>query len=295
MSELTREKIYKRELLKKGATGNNNLERIRSLQNGGGGGATTKLESTRVFKRKKYIVGGWTRINFNGTSAKGDGIWTDGDNIYYSQNQYQYVLDKQTSTWKPKVWKGLTIFSSNYIWTDGDNIYYSYVSMPYRNESYVLNKQTSTWEVKEWEGITENYTGKDIWTDGENIYLGQNFVLNKEESRWYVKEFGNTIQQFDGYNIWSDGYNIYTWIEKSWNGDFYPIGKFIWTDGDNIYYSQGATQFFLDLGSGSWVEKTWNIDNVVASYIWTDGENIYYSSGSTQYVLELQKAVYVKP
>ena len=35
MSELTREKIYKRELLKKGATGNDNLERIRSLKKGG--------------------------------------------------------------------------------------------------------------------------------------------------------------------------------------------------------------------------------------------------------------------
>lgn len=35
MSELTREKIYKRELLKKGATGNNNLERIRSIKKGG--------------------------------------------------------------------------------------------------------------------------------------------------------------------------------------------------------------------------------------------------------------------
>ena len=270
MSELTREKIYKRELLKKGATGNNNLERIRSLQNGGGGGATTKLESTRVFKRKKYIVGGWTRINFNGTSAKGDGIWTDGDNIYYSYvsmpyRNESYVLNKQTSTWEVKEWEGITEnYTGKDIWTDGENIYLG--------QNFVLNKEESRWYVKEFGNTIQQFDGYNIWSDGYNIYysdsINKQYVLDKE---------------------------TYTWIEKSWNGDFYPIGKFIWTDGDNIYYSQGATQFFLDLGSGSWVEKTWNIDNVVASYIWTDGENIYYSSGSTQYVLELQKAVYVKP
>ena len=50
MSELTREKIYKRELLKKGATGNDNLERIRSLQNGGGGGVDTPNEEISVLE-----------------------------------------------------------------------------------------------------------------------------------------------------------------------------------------------------------------------------------------------------
>ena len=37
MSELTIEKIYKNELIKAGASGNNNLERIRNLAGGGGG------------------------------------------------------------------------------------------------------------------------------------------------------------------------------------------------------------------------------------------------------------------
>lgn len=50
MSELTKEKIYKRELLKKGATGNNNLERIRSLQNGGGGEGDTPNEEISVLE-----------------------------------------------------------------------------------------------------------------------------------------------------------------------------------------------------------------------------------------------------
>ena len=307
MSELTKEKIYKRELLKKGATGNNNLERIRSLQNGGSD-ASAKLESARMAKRKKHIVGGWTSINWKGYMVSGDNIWTDGDNIYYSNAQNQYVLDKEKSTWKPKVWKGLTIFSRKDIWTDGDNIYYTDVSIPYVNKSYVLNKQTSTWEEKKWEGITlETYYGREIWTDGENIYLGQGFVLNKEESRWYVKEFGNAIKQFDGHNVWTDGHNIYysgaaqyvlnqetsTWNGKSW-GDYSPEGKWIWTDGDNIYESGNNTQRVLDFGTGSWVEKNWGIA-FIGDNIWTDGKNIYLSEGRMQYVLELQKSVYVNP
>ena len=50
MSELTREKIYRNELIKAGATGNNNLERIRSLQNGGGGGGDTPNEEISVLE-----------------------------------------------------------------------------------------------------------------------------------------------------------------------------------------------------------------------------------------------------
>lgn len=42
------------------------------------------------------------------------------------------MLDKQTSTWYPKAWTGLTIDSGKYIWTYGDgNYYYSYGSTQY--------------------------------------------------------------------------------------------------------------------------------------------------------------------
>lgn len=55
MSELTKEKIYKNELIKAGATGNNNLERIRSLQNGGGGG--TPKEEIKEISNLPYYEG----------------------------------------------------------------------------------------------------------------------------------------------------------------------------------------------------------------------------------------------
>ena len=48
MSELTKEKIYKKELEKVGGEGNNNLERIRSLA-GGGGGATLYQHHIEIY------------------------------------------------------------------------------------------------------------------------------------------------------------------------------------------------------------------------------------------------------
>lgn len=54
MSELTKEKIYKKELEKVGAEGNNNLERIRSLA--GGGGETPHLYEIKVVFRDDLVV-----------------------------------------------------------------------------------------------------------------------------------------------------------------------------------------------------------------------------------------------
>ena len=97
-------------------------------------------------------------------SITGQYVWTDGDNIYYSNSLKQYVLDKSTNTWEPKTWSGLTKFGGDSIWTDGVDIYYSYNS-----QNYVLNKSTSTWEPKTWSGLT-NSRSDYIWTDGDNIY-----------------------------------------------------------------------------------------------------------------------------
>ena len=68
----------------------------------------------------------WTGLtNFNGFK-----VWTDGDNIYYSNDSEQYVLDKSTSTWNTKTWNGLIFFGLD-IWTDGENIYCSSYSDQY--------------------------------------------------------------------------------------------------------------------------------------------------------------------
>lgn len=93
MSELTKEKVYKKELIKAGAEGNNNLERIRSLQNGGG-------------SSQKYIVekvgedNGNRRIQFTTLTANNN-ILNFGGGKYNprytpSYELVMYSLDNKT-------------------------------------------------------------------------------------------------------------------------------------------------------------------------------------------------------
>ena len=245
---------------------------------------------------------------WNGLSSiSGSTIWTDNNNIYYSNETEQYILDIETSTWIEKTWNGLSSFDGSNIWMDGSNIYYSYFnSFSSINQQYVLNQETSTWEVKTWNGFS-SLIGRYVWTDGTSIYYssGTNqYVLNQETSTWEIKTW-NGLTDFSGGAIWTDNNNIYysngteqyildiktsTWQQKTWNGLSSFGGSSIWTDGVNIYYSfslfSTESQYILDIETSTWMEKTWeNLTSFNATGIWTDGVNIYYSSGSNQYVL----------
>ena len=231
----------------------------------GGGGEIPKQKSTEpALSSREFYGSTWSAKSWSGlTSFTGSNIWTNGDNIYYSNGSTQYVLNKSTSTWSEKSWSGLTSFSGDSVWTDGDNIYYSSSS-----NHYVLNKSTSTWSVKTWSGLS-SFDRDYIWTDGDNIYYssGSNhYVLNKSTS---------------------------TWSTKSWSGLTDFTGGTIWTDGDNIYYSYDRSQYVLDKSISTWSTKSWSgLTRFYGyGYIWTDGDNIYYSLNSNQYVLDEQ----VKP
>lgn len=68
--------------------------------------------------------------------------------------------------------------------------------------------------------------------------------------------------------------------------DFNPM--YIWTDGENIYYSYSSSrQYVLDKSTWTWVDKTWNgTSSIMGCNIWTDGTNIYHSANAnSQYVL----------
>ena len=172
--------------------------------------------------------------------------------------------------WKPKTWNGLTNPDVRCIWSDGDNIYYSKGL-----EQYVLNVSTSTWKPKTWNGLDEAhlgyFNGYYTWYDGENIYLTayfdsgfETFSLNKETSTWELK-----------INI-----NI-------------TFSVYFWTDGVDIYYSNGNSQYVLDKTTFTLKPKTWNgLTNPKATNIWSDGVDIYYSYGSEQYVLNVSTSTW---
>jgi len=60
----------------------------------------------------------------------------------------------------------------------------------------------------------------------------------------------------------------------------------MWTDGKNIYYSNGPQHYILDKATSTWNTKTWDeLTTLYGWYIWSDGENIYYSENAKQYIL----------
>ena len=63
-------------------------------------------------------------------------------------------------------------------------------------------------------------------------------------------------------------------------------GRYIWTDGKDIYYSKDSSQYVLDRSTLTWSTKTWTgLTSFDGTNIWTDDENIYYSDNTNQYIL----------
>ena len=201
-------------------------------------------------------LGNWEKFSWNGDfhAAAEPYVWTDGENIYYSNGTMQYKLNKETSTWVEQKWNGLTYFLGWDIWTDGQEIYYSKDDLHYK-----LNKETSTWEEKTWNGITA-FEGKDVWYFEDEVYLYR-CKLDIDSSTW---------ERFLATSV---------------------AGQYIWTDGKNFYYSPGER--FNSTYAFSPVDKTFykveleglSISYFSGYYIWTDGENVYYSYGNDHYIL----------
>ena len=61
---------------------------------------------------------------------------------------------------------------------------------------------------------------------------------------------------------------------------------FIWTDGENTYYSNQSKQYTLNKETLTWVTKSWNKTITFGNRTWTDGENIYYSYNGNNYILD---------
>lgn len=314
MSELTKEKIYKSELIKAGATGNNNLERIRSLAGGGGSSNVKHSKTEPVKKYFEFIPFNWNDgITFMGRND----TWTDGENVYLSygdSGEYQYVLDKKNKKWIPVTWNIPYVHGDN-VWTDGTNIYYSEVISGFNNYNYVLDRKTKKWIQKNWNGLT-NFYGNCVWTDGTNIYYSHetnHYVLNRENDTWEQKNW-NGLTNFEGYQIWTDGVHMFysqysnqyvleeqdsTWVgngnyqEKS----FSFAGEDVWTDGEDIYTTMNGSNFICVKGMNDLTNFTFGnfLTAVFGSSVWTDGEHLYMDNNDGHsYEIVITKGLSIK-
>ena len=242
------------------------------------------------------------------TTFKGNNVWTDGENIYHSDNGVHCILDKETSAWKPKRWSGFINFSGEQVWADGEDIYC------FDNDKlniYKLDKNNS-----EWNHILTLENPSCAWTDGDNIYLsslydtfefvktkynqvGRLTTFNKEyvtEDK-FVEIEGRVDDAVDKVNqVSASRTNIQTtrctqsddeFVQVQWRGPAEIEGQYIWTIGNNIYYSSGSdTQYVFNKNTKEWDNKIWSFMGFYGNYIWTDGNHTYFSSNSIQYVID---------
>lgn len=217
------------------------------------------------------------------TDCTGYFIWTDGTNVYFSNNYNHYIFNKEISAWESKTWDWEpTItnqsFCGNDVWTDGTYIYVSTGS-----KQWVLDG--NTWKAKTWNWKTDDSAttaaeilgAECIWADGENIYLSMGNYSTPYDKQWV---FNKELDQ---------------WEIKTWNGVENPNPGYIWTDGTNIYYSDTTNNYVLNKETSTWETKTWNglSTTLRANAIWTDGTNIYFSMSNSHYILDVETSAWL--
>ncbi len=187
-------------------------------------------------------------------------IWKCKDLIFYSQsNNFNYVLQEDTSTWEPIVIPNMpNNFYNTHIWYDGDNTYYSYNTTQLK-----FNYDTLQWENITWNNITYLH-GEGIWQHDNTIYYS----------------YSNTHRKLNRETA--------TWEYTNWNGMSKFYGSFVWTFDNTVFYSSieeetgsGSKQYILNPNSKTWLIYTWN-DNITFDKhdVWYNENEGYVASFS---------------
>ena len=130
----------------------------------------------------------------------------------------------------------------------------------------------------------------DVWTDGVNVYHshGNDACYILKNGVWEPKQWDASNKANLGRYVWTDGKDTYysysgnnyvlkdgVWVDKVWDNDIYiDRGEYIWYDGTNIRYEDYI------LKGNTW-EKTDSYTSIIGgTYVWTDGTNIYYDCGT---------------
>lgn len=218
MSELAKEKLYRKELIKAGATGDNNVARIRSLS-GGGSGKKVELLETKIptpvrnpllvrIDDEIFILGGITNNN------------------QYSPNIYAFNLKTKeirfVSNNFPKIVGGdILRIGNGLFWIVGGNIdgvtsnkIYSWTYRPESSSNYF--EEVTQFALDENESVTKAVkygTGYFIFCDSKRVYkleqIRQNdvyypnnitFTLYAQISESYDYSYGTYITRFNNLN-----------------------------------------------------------------------------------------------
>lgn len=169
------------------------------------------------------------------TSFRGNGVWSDGTNICYTQSSTtttSYKLDTTTNTWSSFTTN--ISLAGNLIYSDGNGgVYYSNGS-----SHYELDKTTGNWSGFNWKyvgtGTKPTFTGNLVVKINNKFYVySANYIL---ELDFATKTMTNlnapSAMRGNGFNVW--------------------------TDGTNYYFSSNNTQRIIDIDNMTYTNVTWN-------------------------------------
>lgn len=242
-------------------------------------------------------------------TIKGIDVWRNIKNnrLYYNDPTNSRYYYKQTSAWLDKTWNtpnNVKLLYGRDIYTIDDNTYYTYSENDTATPISLQLTSDNTWINKGWV-LNSVKMGRKVWRTSNNSYYDSTDIFFKDITEFnkidWVVPAG---KGFGGDGIWSYKNEIYyngsgsslhltkdsngnytnVWENKQWNVQI--SGKYIWTDGTNVYYSEGTKQYKLNDSTLTWTEQPWTgLTDFSGSYIWTDGTDIYFSEASRQYKL----------
>ena len=174
--------------------------------------------------------------------------------------------------------------------------------------------------------VTLSYNGYDAIVEPVSVFQAEVVYLDGTTSTYYVARFNRaefmfekveigtkpvSVSAYDNederYEVYSDltltsdrvllenivlaeKYNTLELIDE--NSKVYSA-FYIWTDGENSYYSYDKSHFIFNKTTFSWDEVTWNgLESLWGSCVWTDGEDIYYTTNTYSYVLNKETSTW---
>lgn len=255
--------------------------------------SNTAFSSLRQYKLNSNFT--WSTVTWSGITAPNKSyIWSYNGNTYYSNNEIQKVLSG-TSWLNMTDWIGISSFSGADIWEDVSNECY------YTNKyKFNLINNIKTWETVTWTNYPSaivTFYSYNIWNDGTNVYYSMggsssNYIIDCSTNTWtsisdnWNHVYGEDVWKIDNDHIYMSHEDDYefefdkannTWSNKTWNGFITFEGDYMWTDGTDLYYSEGYIQKKFIEADNKWTNMTWSgLTTFDGNKIWTDGKNIYY-------------------
>ena len=136
-----------------------------------------------------------------------------------------------------------------------------------------ISDENETFSNQLFDGTTFTPYPYLIWTNGTDIYFS--YSHSGEDPKQYVYNREK--------NIWETAPATVTLNDTC-------LGSNIWSDGTDIYYSDGLNQYILNRKTNIWESYSWintpfSLSTFIGQGVWYDGECIYFTNSYNTYEL----------